>query len=136
MELKAVNVTNTLECRTLTAARLLASLLLVFTHCIPHLTRRKKYPHLYLAGSPSSGVVDVIVAIGPFPVCVTALILKVYDVEGLSFDTAADVVLASETEISRVEPAPTTCTEYPVMTVLCSPSGKVFQEISAEVGSS
>ena len=76
------------------------------------------------------------VAIGPFPVFVIALTLKVYDVEGLNFDTITDVALASETEISRVEPAPTTCTEYPVMIVLCSPSGKVFQEISAEVGSS
>ena len=89
---------------------------------------------LYL-GSPSSGVVDVMVAIGPFPVFVTALTLKVYDVEGPNFDTTIDVALASETEISRVEPAPTTCTEYPVMTVLCSSSGKGFQEISAEVGS-
>ena len=90
----------------------------------------------HLAGSPSSGVVDVIVAIGPFSVFVTALTLKVYAVEGRSLETVMDVALASETEISRVEPAPTTCTEYPVMTVLCSPSGKGFQEISAEVGSS
>ena len=90
----------------------------------------------YLASSPSSGVVDVMVAIGPFPACVTALTLKVYDVEGFSLETVMDVALASETEISRVEPAPTTCTEYPVMIVLCSPSGKVFQKISAEVGSS
>ena len=89
---------------------------------------------LYLAGSPS-GVVDVMVAIGPFPVFVTALTLKVYDVEGLNLETMTDVALASETEISRVEPAPTTCTVYPVMIVLCSPSGKGFQEISAEVGS-
>ena len=79
---------------------------------------------------------DVIVAIGPFPVFVIALTLKVYDVEGLNLDTTTDVAFASETEISRVEPAPTTCTEYPVMIVLCSPSGKGFQEISAEVGSS
>ena len=43
-----------------------------------------------------------------------------------------DVALASDTGISRVEPSPTTCTEYPVMIVLCSPSGKGFQEISAE----
>ena len=97
-------------------------------------TRRRSYPHLYLAGSPSSGVVDVIVAIGPFPVFVTALTLKVYDVEGLNFDTTTDVALASEIEISRAEPAPTTCTEYPVTIVLCSPSGKGFQQISAEVG--
>lgn len=90
---------------------------------------------LYLAGSPSSGVVDVMVAIGLFPVFVTALTLKVYDVEGLNFDTIIDVTFASDTGISRVEPAPTTCTEYPVMTVLCSSSGKGFQEISAEVGS-
>ena len=109
--------------------------LLVFSHCTPHLTRRKLYPHLYLAGSPSSGVVDVIVAIGPFTVFVTALTLKVYDVEGLKFDTTTVVALASETEISRVEPAPTTCTEYPVMIVLCSPSGKGFKIISADVGS-
>ena len=89
---------------------------------------------IYLAGSPSSGVVDVMVVIGPFPEFVTALTLKVYDVEGCKLETVMDVALASETEISRVEPAPTTCTEYPVMIVLCS-SGKGFQEISAEVGS-
>ena len=89
---------------------------------------------IYLAGSPSSGVVDVIVAVGPFPVFVTALTLKVYDVEGLNFDTTIDVAFASETEISRVEPAPTTCTEYPVMIVLCYPSGKGFKQISAEAG--
>ena len=76
------------------------------------------------------------VAIGPFPVFVTALTLKVYDVEGFKFETIIDVTFASETEISRFEPAPTTCTEYPVMIVLCSPSGKGFQQISAEVGSS
>ena len=89
----------------------------------------------YLTGSPSSGVVDVMVAIDPFPVVVTALTLKVYDVEGCNLETVMDVALAPETEISRVEPAPTICTEYPVMIVLCSPSGKGFQEISAEVGS-
>ena len=89
---------------------------------------------IYLAGSPS-GVVDVMVAIGPFPVFVTALTLKVYDVEGCNLETVMDVALASETEISRVEPAPTICTEYPVMIVLCSPSGKGFKIISAEVGS-
>ena len=87
-----------------------------------------------LAGSPSSGVVDVMVVIGPFPEFVTALTLKVYDVEGCNLETVMDVALASETEISRVEPAPTICTEYPV--IFCSPSGKDFQEISAEVGSS
>ena len=65
---------------------------------------------------------------------VTALTLKVYDVEGLNFDTTTDVARASEIEISRVEPAPTTCTEYPVMIVLCCPSGKGFQQISAEAG--
>ena len=86
----------------------------------------------YLAGSPSSGVVEVMVAIGPFPVFVTALTLKVYDVEGLNLETMMDVAVASETEI--VEPAPTTCTVYPVMIVLCSPSGKGFQRISAEAG--
>ena len=75
------------------------------------------------------------IAIGPFPVFVIALTLKVYDVEGLNLDTTTDVALASETEISRVEPAPTTCTEYPVMIVLCSSSGKGFKEMSAEVGS-
>ena len=90
---------------------------------------------LHLAGSPSFGVVDVMVAIGPFPDFVITLTLKVYDIEGLNFDTKIDVAFASETEISRVEPAPTTCTVYPVMIVLCSPSGKGFQEISAEVGS-
>ena len=89
----------------------------------------------HLAGSPSSGVVDVMVAIGPLPVFVPALTLKVYAVEGRSLETMMDVALASETEISRVEPAPTTCTMYLVMTVLCSPSGKGFQEISADVGS-
>ena len=99
------------------------------------LTRRKKSrPYSYSAGSPSSGVVDVMVAIGPFPVFVTALTLKVYDVEGLNFDTTIDVALASDTEISRIKPAPTTCTVYPVMIVLCSPSGKGFQQISAEAG--
>ena len=90
---------------------------------------------LYLAGTPSSGVVDAMVAIGPFPLCVTALTSKVYDVEGFNLQTVMDVALASDTEISRVEPSPTTCTEYPVMIVLCSPSGKGFQEISAEVES-
>ena len=75
------------------------------------------------------------VAIGPFPVFVIALTLKVYAVEGRSLETVMDVALASETEISHVEPTPTTCTEYPVMIVPCSPSGKGFQEISAEVGS-
>ena len=90
---------------------------------------------IYLAGSPSSGDVDVMVAIGPFPLVVTALTLKVYDVEGRNLETVMNVALVSETEISRVEPAPTICTEYPVMKVLCSPSGKGFQEISAEVGS-
>jgi hypothetical protein len=75
------------------------------------------------------------VAIGPFPVFVTALTLKVYIVEGLNTDTTIDVAFASDTEISRFEPGPTTCTVYPVMIVLCSPSGKGFQEISAEVGS-
>ena len=87
-----------------------------------------------LAGSPSSGVIDVMVAIGPLPVIVTALTLKVYDVEDLNLKTVMDVALASETKISCVEPAPTICTMYPVMIVLCSPSGKGFQEISAEVG--
>ena len=75
------------------------------------------------------------VATGPFPVFVTALTLKVYDVEGRNLETVMDVALASETEISRVEPAPTICTEYPVMIVLCSPSGKGFKIISADVGS-
>ena len=75
------------------------------------------------------------VAIGPFPVFVTALMTKVYTVDGLNFDTTTDVAFASDTEISRFKPAPTTCTEYPVMIVLCSPSGKGFQESSAEVGS-
>ena len=88
-----------------------------------------------LAGSPSSGVVDVMVAIGPFPEFVTALTLKVYDVEGCKLETVMNLALASETEISRAEPAPTTCTMYPVMIVLCSPSGKGFKIISAEVGS-
>ena len=76
------------------------------------------------------------VAIGPFPVFVTALTLKVYDVQGLNLETMMDVAPASDTKISRVEPAPTTCMVYPVMIVLCSPSGKEFQEISTEVGSS
>ena len=88
----------------------------------------------YLAGSPS-GVVDVMVAIGPFPLFVTALTLKVYDVEGCNLETVMDVALAPETETSHVWPAPTICTEYPVMIILCFPSGKGFQEISAEVGS-
>ena len=95
---------------------------------------RKSYPYSYLAGSPSLGVVDLMVAIGPFPVFVTALTLKVYDVEGRNLDTIMDVALASETEILRFEPAPTTCTMYPVTIVLCSPSGKGFQQISAEAG--
>ena len=99
-------------------------------------TRRRSCPHLYLAGSPSSGIVDVMLAIGPFPDFVIALTLKVYDVEGRNLETMMDVALASETEISRFEPAPTTCTEYPVMIALCSPSGKGSQEITAEVGSS
>ena len=89
----------------------------------------------YLAGSPSSGVVDVIVAIGPILVFVTALTLKMYDVEGRNLETMMDVAFASETEISRVEPAPTICTMYLVMIVFCSPSGKGFNKISAEVGS-
>ena len=90
----------------------------------------------YWCSKPSSGVVDVMVAIGPFPVFVTALTLKVYDVEGRNLETVVDVALASKTVISRDEPAPTICTEYPVMIVFCSPSGRDFQEISAEVGSS
>ena len=98
------------------------------------LTRRKSCPHSYLAVSPSSGVVDVMVAIGPLPVFVTALTLKVYDVEGLKFETITDVSFASETGISRFEPAPTTCTVYPVMIALCSPSCKGFQQMSAEAG--
>ena len=106
---------------------------LTITYATVSRNLRKSCPQGYLAGSPS--VVDVMVAIGPFPVFVTALTLKVYDVEGLNLDNVTDVALASETEILRIEPAPTTCTVYPVMIVLHSAFGKGFQEISAEVGS-
>ena len=88
-----------------------------------------------MQGSPSLGVVDVIVAIGPFPSLVIALMLKMYKVDGLSSDTVMDVVFTSGTGISRIESGPTICTVYPVTTELSSPSGKGFQEISAVVGS-
>ena len=87
-----------------------------------------------LDGSPL-GVVDVIVAIGPLPDLVVAQTLKVYDVDGLKFGTITDVAFPSITDISRSVSGPTTCTVYPVITVFCSPSGRGFQEIFAEVGS-
>ena len=87
-----------------------------------------------MAGSPL-GVVDIIVATGPLPDLVVAQTLKVYDIDGLKFGTTTDVAFASVTDISRLPSGPTTCTLYPVMIVLCSPSGRGSQEISAEVGS-
>ena len=81
------------------------------------------------------GVVDVIVAIGPLPDLVVAQTLKMYDVDGLNFGTTTDVAFPSITDISRSVSGPTTCNVYPVMIVLCSPSGRGSQEISAEVGS-
>ena len=64
-----------------------------------------------------------------------AQILNMYEVEGLNSDTVMDVLFASGTGISCLESGPTTCTMYPVITVLSLSSGKDFQEISAVVGS-
>ena len=80
------------------------------------------------------GVVDVIVATGPLPAFIVAQTLKVYNVDGLNFGTTTDVTFASFTDILRSVSGPTTCTVYPVMTVVFSPFGRGSQVISAEVG--
>ena len=89
----------------------------------------------FQACSPSFGVVDEMVATGPVPVFVMALILKVYEVKGFRQGTLTEVAFGSSTVMSCLESGPTTCTQYPVMIVLCRSFRRGIQEISAVVGS-
>ena len=74
--------------------------------------------------SPVSGVVDEIVATtGPATDFDLALMLKVYEVQGLRFAIVTNVVFASGTEISCTESGPTTSIEYPVTIVFSFCSG-------------
>ena len=74
--------------------------------------------------SPVSGVVDEIVATtGPATDFDLALMLKVYEVQGLRLVTVTDVVFACGTEISRTESGPTTSTVYPVTIAFSFSSG-------------
>ena len=81
------------------------------------------------------GVVDEIVATGPVPDLVIALILKVYEVKGFKLGTSTVVAFGSANDISLLESRPTTCTVYPVTIVYSSSFGRGFHEISALVGS-
>ena len=76
---------------------------------------------------------DEIVATGPVPALVIALILKVYEVKGFKLGTSTVVAFGSATDISFSVSGATTCTVYPV-TIFCCSSGRGFHETSAVVG--
>ena len=75
------------------------------------------------------------VAAGPVPTLVMALILKVYRVNGLKPGISIEVVLWPFTGISKAVFNPTTFTMYPVMTPFCFFTGTGDQESSTVVGS-
>ena len=88
--------------------------------------------------SPDSGVVDDIVATGPEPAFVFALILKLYEVKGVRLSISTEVASAFSTKISRIEEECALfliCTVYPVMTTFCLSFGTGVHESIAVVGS-